>query len=71
MITALSAVSQHPEKIKALFDEKERNSAGLYTVTMFVRGKPYIMTIDDSVQFTYAADDASDPFVFYANGGPE
>lgn len=38
--------------IKDIFQQKEANKAGIYTVRFYVRGKPVYITIDDEVSMT-------------------
>lgn len=37
----------HPERIKGLFVDKEPNPKGIYTLKLYVRGKPWIVQVDD------------------------
>ena len=48
-IASLSAIAIHPEYIKRMFVNKEKNQAGVYTVQFYIRGKPHYFTIDDEV----------------------
>ena len=37
--------------IKDLFVTKERNSNGIYGVQFFIRGKPWVVDVDDEMLF--------------------
>ena len=50
-MASLSALGKKPEAVKNLFITKEVNKVGLYTLKLYIRGKPWLITIDDSLQF--------------------
>ena len=52
----MSAVARHPELLSSLFLTKEFNAAGIYAVSLYVRGKPYIVTVDDTFLFLKKED---------------
>lgn len=45
----MAAVAAQPENIKSLFQEESTNVHGAYTIKLFVRGKPWLVQIDDFV----------------------
>ena len=47
----MSASAVKPDLIKQLFVTKETNAAGIYNVKLYIRGKPWVVTIDDSNMF--------------------
>lgn len=53
VIATLNAVSKYPELIKDLFITKEINNAGIYQIQMFVRGKPWTVTVDDVILYNH------------------
>ena len=52
-ISSLSLLSDNnPELVKDLFlTGTKNNAAGLYAVTFYIRGKPWIVTVDDFLLF--------------------
>ena len=40
-----------PEIIKNIFVEQKENNAGIYTLKLYVRGRPVMITIDDEFHF--------------------
>jgi hypothetical protein len=53
MTSALATISGHPDVVKDMFcnRKKEVNRSGVYCIRLYIRGKPWIMTIDDEVGF--------------------
>jgi calpain-15 len=45
----MAAMSEYPELAKSIFLTKEKNDVGIYAVKFFVRGKPWVVTVDDNV----------------------
>lgn len=50
----MAAISEYPELIESIFVTKEVNRAGIYALRFFIRGKPWIITIDD--EFAWSRD---------------
>ena len=48
-LATLSAAAVKPDLIKQAFVTREANAAGIYNVKLYIRGKPWVMTIDDSL----------------------
>lgn len=46
-LSAISALSEFPERIEKLFKVKEINSAGCYAVTIYLCGNPVTVMVDD------------------------
>ena len=53
LMQAMSGVGEFPQLIKDTFLTQERNDAGIYALRIFLRGKPYVITIDDEFLFKY------------------
>ena len=51
MLASLSALAEFPNNIKNLFLTDSKNSAGIYAVRFFIRGKPWVITVDDYIPF--------------------
>lgn len=49
---SLAAIAEFPDLVKNVFITKEKNEAGVYAFRFFVRGKPWIVTVDDYFLFT-------------------
>ena len=49
ILSAMAAMSEYPELAKSIFLTKEKNDKGIYAVKFFIRGKPWIVTVDDNV----------------------
>jgi len=55
LITSMSSVAAlRPDKIKDLFVQKEKNSAGIYNIKLYIRGRPTLITVDDNLLFEYS-----------------
>jgi hypothetical protein len=50
-LASLSALAEFPNNIKNLFLTDSKNSAGIYAVRFFIRGKPWVITVDDYIPF--------------------
>jgi len=50
-MAAISALAEYPERIKDIFLTQEKNKAGIYAVKFYIRGKPWIVEVDDKLLF--------------------
>jgi hypothetical protein len=50
-MAAISALAEYPERIKDIFVTEEKNKAGIYAVKFYIRGKPWIVEVDDRLLF--------------------
>jgi hypothetical protein len=50
-MASMSALSEFPELVQQVFVTKNVNSAGIYAIRFFIRGKPWIITVDDEFAF--------------------
>lgn len=48
---ALGALAEFPDLVKNVFITQEKNSAGIYAFRFYIRGKPWIVTVDDYFLF--------------------
>ena len=53
LLASLSTIATRPHLIKEAFVQKETNKAGVYTIKFHIRGKPWLITIDDLFQFEH------------------
>ena len=52
-IAALNNIGKKPELVRSMFvDQTEENKAGIYTVRLYIRGKPWLINIDDSIMYS-------------------
>lgn len=51
ILAAMNALSEFDDILKGIFLTQEKNSAGIYALKMYVRGKPWIVTVDDEFMF--------------------
>lgn len=49
ILAAMGAVAEYPDLIKSVFLTQEKNDAGIYALQFYIRGKPWIITIDDTI----------------------
>mmetsp|Transcript_38563 Transcript_38563/g.58712 ORF Transcript_38563/g.58712 Transcript_38563/m.58712 type:complete len:277 (+) Transcript_38563:460-1290(+) len=47
----MAILSEYPDLVKSIFLNKEDNEAGIYGLRFFIRGKPWVVTIDDVIPF--------------------
>ena len=50
-MASMSSVAEFPEMIKDLFVTKKKNGAGIYGVKFYIRGKPWVVDVDDQMLF--------------------
>lgn len=43
----MNALSEFDDILKGVFLTQEKNDAGIYAVKLYIRGKPWIVTVDD------------------------
>lgn len=48
---ATGALAEFPDRLKELFLNQERNEPGIYGVTFYIRGKPWVVHVDDYMLF--------------------
>ena len=51
IIAAMSAVAMNPTLLKDMFLTKEYNTAGIYGLKFYIRGKPWVVDVDDRFLF--------------------
>ena len=50
VMAAVASLARYPEYVKSMF-LNDKNHAGIYAVRFYIRGKPWIITIDDTILF--------------------
>lgn len=48
----MASLAEFPEKAKSVFLTQQLNHEGIYAVKFYIRGKPWIVTVDDEVLLT-------------------
>ena len=51
LIATMSTVAMYPSLIKKMFITKEINKAGIYLLEYHIRGKPWVITVDDTILY--------------------
>ena len=52
----LSALAEWPDLVRNIFLTVSKNKAGIFGARIFIRGKPWVITIDDSLLFNYSGN---------------
>ena len=56
MMASMASASKHHQIIEDVFVTKEVNKAGIYLVRLFIRGKPWLVPVDDNFLFNRGED---------------
>ena len=59
---SLAAVAEFPSVVQNIFVTTEKNDAGIYAFRFYIRGKPWIVTVDDYFLFYNASDGTRTPY---------
>ena len=51
-MAAASAIGEWPSLVKGVFLTQNKNKAGIFALRVFVRGKPHVISVDDSIMFS-------------------
>lgn len=51
LVAAMSALGERPQLLEDIFITKHFNMAGIYALKLYIRGKPWIVTVDDTFLF--------------------
>jgi hypothetical protein len=51
IMAALGVISEYTEIMNKVFLIDQENEAGIYAFRFFIRGKPWVVTIDDEMTF--------------------
>ena len=52
-MAAASALGEWPSLVKSVFLTQNKNKAGIFALKVFIRGKPYVISVDDNIMFSY------------------
>ena len=50
-MSSSSAVAEWPNLVKNIFLTQNKNAAGIFGISLFIRGKPYHFALDDNIMF--------------------
>jgi len=50
-MAAAAAVAEWPDIVKNIFLTQKKNAAGIFGLSLFLRGKPHHLAIDDNILF--------------------
>jgi hypothetical protein len=50
-MAASAAIGEWPSLVKSVFLTQNKNKAGIFALKVFIRGKPYVISIDDNIMF--------------------
>ena len=50
-MSASAAVGEWPDIVKNIFLTQNKNKAGIFGISLFLRGKPYHFALDDNIMF--------------------
>ena len=54
LIASLGCLGEFPDHVKSLFVTQDTNSAGAIAIRFYIRGKPWVLTVDRSMLFMYS-----------------
>ena len=52
VMAGMAAVAKDPDMLTDMFLTKEKNDAGIIGLKYYIRGKPWVVSIDDQLLFT-------------------
>lgn len=52
ILASMTSIAEFPTLVESVFLTKKLNKEGIYAVRFFIRGKPWIVTVDDEVLLT-------------------
>jgi len=51
-MAAISALAEDPERVRSMFLTQTKNEAGIHAVKFYIRGKPWIVEVDDKLLYS-------------------
>jgi len=66
---SMGALAEFPDLVKSVFLTQEENKSGIYAIRFFVRGKPHVVTVDDTFLFYDDPYDGNTRKPYYARIG--
>jgi len=51
---SVSGLAEWPNLVKNIFLNQNKNAAGIFGISLYIRGKPYHISIDDNIMFNNA-----------------
>ena len=68
-MAAISSVAQYPSVLKKMFVTQEFNYSGIYVLQFYIRGKPWMVNVDDSFLFDSTTGTLEDQKLYFAQAG--
>ena len=65
MIQALAGVAEFPALISSIFLTKTKNSAGIHAIRFFIRGKPWVLAVDDELLWYNGSDSNGNRMLYF------
>eukprot|EP00347_Sterkiella_histriomuscorum_P024013 403332608 len=56
-LSSIASLAENPDRVKAIFINKEINKAGCYAMNMYVNGEPQVIVVDDYFPFNERKND--------------
>lgn len=51
---SVSGLAEWPNLVKNIFLNQNKNAAGIFGISLYIRGKPYHISIDDNIMYKNA-----------------
>ena len=51
ILAAMASFAEFPDMVRSAFINTETNAEGIYNVRFYIRGKPWVVTVDDQMLF--------------------
>lgn len=65
MIQALAGVAEFPSLITSMFLTTTENAAGIYAIRFYIRGKPWVIAVDNELLFYNGVDSNSNRMLYF------
>ena len=53
-MAAMASMAEYPDIVRNMFLTQEKNSANAIAVRFYIRGKPWVVTVDHQMLFKYS-----------------
>jgi len=65
MIQALAGVAEFPDLITSIFLTKTKNTAGIHAIRFYIRGKPWVVAVDDELLWYNGVDSTGNRMLYF------
>ena len=52
ILASMSSLAEFPDRARGVFMQNTMNEEGIYALKFYIRGKPWIVTVDDEILLT-------------------